>query len=579
MVFRKIFILFLFPLLILLICQRFYSHLPPNIEGKLEFLDPEIANQILSRIDIFEPVTKKYLDDSKEAQENYPANYKRPFFGLKNDPNYCQNHRRFFTNNVQSWLSSENNNILTESSINSLLRTLVIANIGTDLYPNISARMPDVLREGFLYDIPLNATLFITKNPMHAFRELGKGFACLPQLYNHIPGHSSLSRKTSIAKSLRQYTKAFQGKPGHCFNPQNFMPKTYILSEEKDCSDFFTILNSPEYQKLKRERGLVYIRKVGSGSHKAKGVQPVNEREENSLREIYKNGEECGIEDTNYLIQEFIHSPLLVQGHKFDFRIYMLIASTNPLIVYYHDGFLRVSLHKYDPNSNNNDVLLTNTDLSEKIFKEASQGKLFNQMNETELRAFQMWSLSKLQSYLLANNLIRGPDWLNNHLRIEFQKAMVHLVRMSQHTFLKSSGVFELFGVDFMLDADFNVWFIECNIGPVLKGTTEEKERLLVKMLKDHFEVVLGLLKSRVKRILVYVNRLTTIQMRGTEKEEDFGQIEKLQDYIKEFKEVNRNRFEKEFEPGSENGFVKIIDENYVRFEERYHNLIPSECL
>ena len=32
--------------------------------------------------------------------------------------------------------------------------------------------------------------------------------------------------------------------------------------------------------------------------------------------------------------------------------MYMLIASVDPLIVYYHDGFLRVSLTVYDKNSN-----------------------------------------------------------------------------------------------------------------------------------------------------------------------------------------------------------------------------------
>ena len=30
----------------------------------------------------------------------------------------------------------------------------------------------------------------------------------------------------------------------------------------------------------------------------------------------------------------------------------MLVASTNPTIVYYHDGFLRVSLKSYDKKSN-----------------------------------------------------------------------------------------------------------------------------------------------------------------------------------------------------------------------------------
>ena len=50
-------------------------------------------------------------------------------------------------------------------------------------------------------------------------------------------------------------------------------------------------------------------------------------------------------------MQRYISKPLLLDGHKFDFRIYMLIASTNPLQLFYHDGFLRVSLLQYDENS------------------------------------------------------------------------------------------------------------------------------------------------------------------------------------------------------------------------------------
>lgn len=48
------------------------------------------------------------------------------------------------------------------------------------------------------------------------------------------------------------------------------------------------------------------------------------------------------------MMQKYIADPDLNDGRKYDFRVYMLIASTNPLIVYYHDGFLRNTFLQYD---------------------------------------------------------------------------------------------------------------------------------------------------------------------------------------------------------------------------------------
>lgn len=36
-------------------------------------------------------------------------------------------------------------------------------------------------------------------------------------------------------------------------------------------------------------------------------------------------------------------NPLLINNYKFDFKLYMLVASTDPLIIYYHDGYLRLA--------------------------------------------------------------------------------------------------------------------------------------------------------------------------------------------------------------------------------------------
>jgi len=153
---------------------------------------------------------------------------------------------------------------------------------------------------------------------------------------------------------------------------------------------------------------------------------------------------------------------------------------------------------------------------------------------------------------------------------------MIHIVRMSQDTYIRRSTVYELFGADFMLDDDLNLWFIECNSSPVLKGTSEEKEKFLTKMIADHFEVVMAYVRSRMKRVIEYVNKLTRAQ--ATEnKFLDGVYIPNVELKVKELEEITKNYLEPEFQLSRDNSFTKIIDEN-IAGPERYAGLLDPMC-
>lgn len=52
-----------------------------------------------------------------------------------------------------------------------------------------------------------------------------------------------------------------------------------------------------------------------------------------------------------YIVQRYIHNPLLIGHKKFDMRIYVLVTSHNPLTIYlYRSGFGRFTHYRYDPN-------------------------------------------------------------------------------------------------------------------------------------------------------------------------------------------------------------------------------------
>ena len=52
--------------------------------------------------------------------------------------------------------------------------------------------------------------------------------------------------------------------------------------------------------------------------------------------------------NSKLLVQEYLTKPYLIDGRKFDLRLYCVVTSFNPLIIYlFHDGLVRFSTKKF----------------------------------------------------------------------------------------------------------------------------------------------------------------------------------------------------------------------------------------
>lgn len=70
--------------------------------------------------------------------------------------------------------------------------------------------------------------------------------------------------------------------------------------------------------------------------------------------------------DSAWIVQKYINNPFLINGYKWDMRVYVVITSMCPLKIYlYEEGLARFSTEKYDlKNLGNKFSHLTNTSIN-----------------------------------------------------------------------------------------------------------------------------------------------------------------------------------------------------------------------
>lgn len=72
--------------------------------------------------------------------------------------------------------------------------------------------------------------------------------------------------------------------------------------------------------------------------------------------QIFRNAEKIPSTE-HFIVQEYVEKPFLIEGYKFDLRIYVLITSCDPLRIFlFNDGLVRMSTEKYQNPAESNIV-------------------------------------------------------------------------------------------------------------------------------------------------------------------------------------------------------------------------------
>ena len=129
---------------------------------------------------------------------------------------------------------------------------------------------------------------------------------------NRIPGLRDICSKSGTGYILN---KLFEYFPSEF----TFFPKTFLFPNE-----------SEKFMKyFQKNKNKIFITKPSSGSQ-GEGIYLIKSM----------NNLPYGLEFKDNIVQEYITKPLIIDEKKFDLRLYVLISSLEPLIVYLNDeGF------------------------------------------------------------------------------------------------------------------------------------------------------------------------------------------------------------------------------------------------
>lgn len=284
------------------------------------------------------------------------------------------------------------------------------------------------------------------------------------QKINHMPGSFQIGRKdrlwrnVTLLASKKNKTKEF-----------NFLPKTYCLPA--DLKQLKLVWDDEESRKKAK-----WILKPPA-SARGIGIRVISKWSQIPKKRAA-------------LIQSYISRPFLINGSKFDLRVYVAVTSCDPLRIYvYREGLVRFASHKYSHSSKNmanRFIHLTNYSVNKK------NSDYQNNEDHDKCQGHK-WTLQTLFRHLEQDlNIDWRPIWKN--IKDCVVKTIIsvesHLNSNVKIYCTHKSCAYELFGFDVLLDQNLKPWVLEVNVSPSLHSNSPLDVEVKSGLISDLFNLV-----------------------------------------------------------------------------------------
>jgi hypothetical protein len=260
------------------------------------------------------------------------------------------------------------------------------------------------------------------------FREAGPGTSI-----NHIPGNNALTVKSMLYTTLSQAERLASTTQARA--SLDFFPRSHILP-----GDYHALqrdaLENPQ------KRWIVKPKRLSRG----RGIRVLEDAGEVPLGD-------------DWLVQEYLDRPHLLDGRKYVLRLYLLIASIEPLRVYlYRDGFVKLASEPYSAGDFDNLYAhLTNPDI--------------NAHNDKVEAPVVFHSFDDYRTWLSAQGADAGAlfERIREMAVICAAAARDQMLARTVKSGASAQACYELIGLDCMVDKDLKPWLLECNLSPSLE--------------------------------------------------------------------------------------------------------------